>query len=498
MIVRDALTNLPKTLDETYERIFQAIPDDERLIVLSALKWIFFHEDVHTGDISITVLIGAIDRTISIATSTENHIFLDQDRLRDICGCLITITPESSRYTQTFSTSSFAHYTVWEFITSERISQSRAAQFSIKAQKTRIELTNITLRTVLDLTIDCSGQDCCGQDCCGQDCCEACSYSRSFDFCPDCSSHASAGFDEYFAVFCALSSICSLRRDSYLISNDPELTYDAFELMDSSKAHFTVLQKILSRSSQIHQSESSLARLRQMEWQPSERTNVTQQLAMLLVIDETRSLAQKLIAQNDQEHIFRDELDVKFLWGEQWFAFRGSIIDLFAQLGSGFFDQFKAVLQLQEHVIDPPKTLLSFICGAGYNLAPGPLEFVLTKLKMATDIDCAEFSVTPLQIVTDNCNYEAVRTLLDAGADPNYAGNQDGIRWEADTFLGRLNHLCGHTPIEIWESHTYSRLHPGIGALLRGEEIQTSHEDLEADESVGEINEDDGKSDFEH
>jgi len=46
--VREALNNLPKTLDETYERILLSIDEDYRDIVLEALRWLCFSIDVLT------------------------------------------------------------------------------------------------------------------------------------------------------------------------------------------------------------------------------------------------------------------------------------------------------------------------------------------------------------------------------------------------------------------------------------------------------------------
>src|ERR1051326_1866906 len=60
-IIRNALANLPKTLDETYERIFLQIPKEDREFVHHALKWIYYHNELLAGDISSSLLLRAIE-----------------------------------------------------------------------------------------------------------------------------------------------------------------------------------------------------------------------------------------------------------------------------------------------------------------------------------------------------------------------------------------------------------------------------------------------------
>ena len=60
--VRKALQNLPQGLDETYERIFDQIPDEARPFVHHTLKWIYAHNALHGESISLAILIQATQR----------------------------------------------------------------------------------------------------------------------------------------------------------------------------------------------------------------------------------------------------------------------------------------------------------------------------------------------------------------------------------------------------------------------------------------------------
>jgi len=59
-----------------------------------------------------------------------------------------------------------------------------------------------------------------------------------------------------------------------------------------------------------------------------------------------------------------------------------------------------------------------------------PLKDALPEiLQLVTDVNSSRFIVSPLQIATQTCNLDAVLALLVAGADLNYKGNSDGMRW---------------------------------------------------------------------
>jgi hypothetical protein len=46
-------------------------------------------------------------------------------------------------------------------------------------------------------------------------------------------------------------------------------------------------------------------------------------------------------------------------------------------------------------------------------------------------------------------DFEGVKRLLHAGADPNDCGYENGIAWESNDLLGRFNHLGGYSPLLI-------------------------------------------------
>ncbi|KAK1633946.1 hypothetical protein BDP81DRAFT_63663 [Colletotrichum phormii] len=64
--IRNELKNLPRTLNDTYDRIFEMVPEEDHPIVLSALDWICFNNKVFSDEsISCNVLLEAIERDLN-------------------------------------------------------------------------------------------------------------------------------------------------------------------------------------------------------------------------------------------------------------------------------------------------------------------------------------------------------------------------------------------------------------------------------------------------
>ena len=126
--VRAALSSLPKTLDETYERIFEMIPEEERLIVYRILCLLYANDLLDgrlLGQFKLDVTRLDVHVLLCIVIGDWNHQpgarkqqLFNVNTLEEVCGCLVTVNA---------SKASFAHFTVQEFITSERIFATKKA-----------------------------------------------------------------------------------------------------------------------------------------------------------------------------------------------------------------------------------------------------------------------------------------------------------------------------------------------------------------------------------
>jgi len=125
--IRKSLATLPQTLDKTYERILCRISEADLRYAMNILQWLAF---------SFEPLL--LDQVAEIAAIDINHepIFDPDDVLEDpsdilsICPGLITLSIESCCEQRAHVT--LAHYSVKEYLLSDRIREGPAALYSMR------------------------------------------------------------------------------------------------------------------------------------------------------------------------------------------------------------------------------------------------------------------------------------------------------------------------------------------------------------------------------
>lgn len=128
MTLRKALTTLPQTLGETYERILYAINEDDSEYAIRILRWLTFCcEPLRIEEIAEVV---AIDVERNPAFNSD-EVLEDPLEALSICSSLVTITATEG-YSSTRRIVTLAHYSVKEYLTTEKILQSRAARYGIE------------------------------------------------------------------------------------------------------------------------------------------------------------------------------------------------------------------------------------------------------------------------------------------------------------------------------------------------------------------------------
>ena len=174
----EALNDLPRDLDEIYTRVLMGVDEENRRFVRHVLLWIVGHSRsgrLRDEGIYADVLVSAVSDDMRHMTG-GTYRYTTED-LMELCGCLITVKEHTLPFTeflsdlQTFPTRegeyrikrtsanlliaptgafvTFAHYTVMEFLSSERLSASPAAQFSLASKATAQEFRNSVLRQAL-------------------------------------------------------------------------------------------------------------------------------------------------------------------------------------------------------------------------------------------------------------------------------------------------------------------------------------------------------------
>ena len=448
-VVEKALANLPKTLDETYDRIFLTIPEEERLFVHHALQWIYYHNELYDGEgIPYAVLLQGVGKSTAGRSASQNERFYDKETLRELCGCLINVTLEGSDFHRIrgyhILTVSFAHYTVREYLDSTRISKNSTVYLTACKENLKQNFLEIVFWEAHHIEQN---------------------ELWEWDINSNNNNHVIDAVLGDFNTYCMVSALLSLRKWPCEISQQDTLYSLAIGLLDPSKPNF----QTLGAAAWHIEASMSLFSFRgwfeeghfwDVIWDPyPSDTDAVHLLNVLLLAhlsSDSLTLAKKFLQGKDTKDFLQSRLKFTIqVWhvvsqGDMGdYIFDGSIIEVFARFSSQRVDEFKLLLEYGTGLFDPSKVLLLFIgchhhehvC-SGYCLAERLLE-------LGADPNVIGYQVTPLQIAVVRWDFEGVSTLLEAGADPNDTGDRDGIVWEKGTLMSRFNHLNNASPLHI-------------------------------------------------
>jgi ankyrin repeat protein len=132
--VRKALNLLPPTLDETYERILLNIDRDEREQVRIALQWLCFSaRPLRLQEIAEAVVVDPSEDTFS----PEDRLFEPHD-IVSICRSLVSLNDDTSELR-------LAHFSVQEYLVSERIREGPVSYFSVFEESGETLLAEVCL-----------------------------------------------------------------------------------------------------------------------------------------------------------------------------------------------------------------------------------------------------------------------------------------------------------------------------------------------------------------
>jgi ankyrin repeat protein len=137
-MLHKALASLPPDLDQTYERILATIDENYSQYALRILRWVAFSiRPLTIGEVAEVV---AIDAQRDPALDRD-EILEDPLEVLNICHSLITVTShpkmfydyeKGSIYYLQEGAVELAHYSVKEYLVSDRISAGRAARYSMR------------------------------------------------------------------------------------------------------------------------------------------------------------------------------------------------------------------------------------------------------------------------------------------------------------------------------------------------------------------------------
>ncbi|OQE24172.1 hypothetical protein PENFLA_c010G02274 [Penicillium flavigenum] len=147
--VDKCLRSLPRDLDETYERMLCSIDEEditEARLVLTLLC-------LSDRPLTVKELIGALAIDVSKLQLDREGRSFSQDDLLDICPGLIELAVvEDEGSGEATTIARIAHFSVQEYLESDRISQRGAAKFTIQKEPAHTEMAQICLTYLLDPT----------------------------------------------------------------------------------------------------------------------------------------------------------------------------------------------------------------------------------------------------------------------------------------------------------------------------------------------------------
>jgi hypothetical protein len=138
-MLRKSLASLPQTLDQTYDRILSAISEDDREYAIRILQWLTF--SARPLSVEEVAEVVAIDIARDPAFDRDK-VLIDPLEALDICSSLVIITTNRSAQ----QLIALAHYSVQEYLVSDRIKQGQAKQYSMREVECQKAITKGSLK----------------------------------------------------------------------------------------------------------------------------------------------------------------------------------------------------------------------------------------------------------------------------------------------------------------------------------------------------------------
>jgi hypothetical protein len=149
-MLRKSLASLPRTLDQTYDRILTAISEEYSKYAMRILQWLTFSaRPLSVEEIAEVV---AIDVARDPAFDRD-EVLEDPLEALNICSSLVTITTNEvdRRSGSAQRIVALAHYSVQEYLVSDRIRQGSAKQYSMQEAKCQSAITRGSLKYLMQL-----------------------------------------------------------------------------------------------------------------------------------------------------------------------------------------------------------------------------------------------------------------------------------------------------------------------------------------------------------
>ncbi|KAI4608314.1 hypothetical protein J4E83_009116 [Alternaria metachromatica] len=146
-MLRKSLATLPQTLDQTYDRVFAAISEQDRVYAMRILQWLTF--SARPLSVEEVAEVVAIDDTRETVFNRD-EVLVDPLEALEICSSLVVVTDDyrverQGQVRPGLRIVALAHYSVQEYLVSDRIKQGPAKDFSMQSLECHKAMTKGTL-----------------------------------------------------------------------------------------------------------------------------------------------------------------------------------------------------------------------------------------------------------------------------------------------------------------------------------------------------------------
>ena len=405
--IREAIRSLPETLDETYERIFSYIPEEEQGLVRLALHLTCFHDTLWKGEMPLPgqVLLDLYaTREKTVNQSSLGDSLLDLETLKDICGCLISFSAMHGG-----EAVNVAHYTVREFLESSRASGSLTASMKLGHEDRCAILASIFEYAIAWLEEDERNYN---ED-----------DGRPFMIFPASSS----------GKYCLASSAWSFVKCEALVQ--PSL---AFKLLNPYGAHYGSFQGTLKRQERTMPRWFPSGRFWAISWAGGCKSTKGCILISLLTM-KCFALAKVYLDGLDMKRLMRELLNGEVMrfrgrrgsgppeLEHEAVQVEGNLVSLLCQLRLLNKDTLSFIRQEASGLIDYSNLLSSYMLGHDYCRFAHNDDGVLEQLlQHGADPNPKGSQVMPLQISAYKKDLTGLTSLLEQGADPHNIGDPQG------------------------------------------------------------------------
>ncbi len=151
--MRETLRSLPKTLDETYDRILVGISEVDRVYTFRTLQWLVFSARPVTINEVAEAMVVNLDCDLPYVD--RDRALRDPYDLLDICPGLVRLSRHGKEDDDTAAKDvlELAHFSVKEYLMSPRIQQGPAAEFGLLVSQAHKSLAECCLAHLL--TFEC-------------------------------------------------------------------------------------------------------------------------------------------------------------------------------------------------------------------------------------------------------------------------------------------------------------------------------------------------------